>query len=154
MSFLKDNPDFGRCILNGSNHVIDDKKKLEEYILKGYDAECGSGFYTIQDIEIAEKYARECADTFGGNPVINFYSVNMDKIETNLTTAIFDDLEEESTMIYLSHNISGKLPDFCEDKESFINGTKPRNICYSCNKNCKWNAKFIYAVLSDGKNII
>lgn len=135
-------------IIAGCNRILNSTEELNKFIRKDYNAECGSGFYSIKDRDIAESYAIRAALNYGGKPYLNFFTLNIGKIcNDGIKMAYFNELNEE-TMKYLSYNVVGKLPDHC-----YLNKYKnlrPVDVCMDCQyQNCNWNAEYIQAILLD-----
>lgn len=135
-------------IVSGCNRILNTSEELKKYIHKNYDAECGSGFYSINDIDIASGYAYRSAARFGGHPYLNYFELNINKIiEDKITRSYFNRLNEE-TLEYLSLNINGKLHDNCPLKR--YRNLRPVDVCMDCkNKDCKWSANYIESILLD-----
>lgn len=139
----------GKCIVNGNNHIVNIREALEEYIKKGYNAECGSGFYCIKDMDIAKKYAYRAATEWGGRPTLNFYHLNHTLIRRDLKVAYFNSVESQETLDYLGGNITGNFPSFCKVEAEDRSGKRPADLCYVYPHSCPWSADYIEAVLSD-----
>lgn len=137
------------AIVNGNNHKVNTRERLEEYVKKNKNTECGSGFYCIQDVDIAKKYAHRAAKLYGGKPTLNIYRLNHDLITRDLAIAYFNSIEDPRTLEYIGANLQGRFPDFCKVEPEERAGKRPVELCYACRQNCPWAAEYIEAILSD-----
>lgn len=136
-----------KIIISGCNRILNNTKELNKFTHKTYDAECGSGFYSIEDIEIAKQYALKSSINYGGHAYINFFELNVNKlIEDGITRAYFNKLDDK-TIEYLTDNINGKLPEHCALKR--YRNLRPVDACLKCNNDCKWNSNYIESILLD-----
>lgn len=135
-------------IVAGCNRILNTTEELNKFIHKTYDAECGSGFYAIRDIDIAAAYANTATFKFGGKAYVNFFELNVKKlIEDGIKIYYFNNLNIE-TMEYLSFNVNGKLSPHCSLNR--YRNLRPVDVCMNCKDiNCKWNSEYIQAILLD-----
>lgn len=80
-----------------------------------YNQECGSGFYTIEEYDIATRYARQIAFDNGGEPIINMYKLHLKELRESLKTLFLNELTNEA-MRYIGEKYQKKR----QNKKSII----------------------------------
>ena len=135
-------------LVSGSNRKLNTEEEIKKYIHKRYDAENGSGFYSIKDIEIATLYAKKAAADYGGTAYLNYFELDFNKlIQDNISRAYFNEIDED-TMEYLGYNINGKLPPHCPLNK--YRNLRPKDVCMECKEtDCSWNSEYIESILLD-----
>lgn len=133
-------------LCKGANRILSNMDQAFAY-KKDYNVECGSGFYTIADEDIAKKYAIKLCKA-GETPIVNYYNFELGRMKKDCIRQIyFNDLNAES-MDYIGRNISGIFPSNCNRTEK--SKYYPKDLCHNCNnEECSWSAPYIEAILSD-----
>ena len=134
-------------LCKGANRILNNLDEAFKYQLKKYNAECGSGFYTIRDEDLAEKYARAFTST-GQIPIVNYYKFELQRMKRDcIRQAYFNDLSFNS-LDYVGRNLSGIFPSSC--KYNRDPNISPKDKCYECdNELCEWSSPYIEAFLSE-----
>ncbi len=136
-------------LIKGANRVLstDDIEVLVRGIPKDYNAENASAFYTINNVSIAEYYARKISKMYGGVPTLNYYNFNLEEVAGFIKEAYFNELNSKSIR-YVGENLAGILPANCPKRGS---GMLPRELCHLCSvMDCERNADYIESILSEG----